>query len=515
MRNANLVIVTAVLTCAGGGLALAQPAAPAKPAEKPAAPAAAASAPAYKVETIADNLSVPWDMCWDHTGRMLFTERGGKVRQISAGKLDANPVFTVGDIRTGGEIGLMGICLHPDFKTNGYIYIAYGHKDESGDSPSNDVRVVRLKEAGGKITQDKVILSGIPATARRGSNHAGCSVRFGPDGKLYISTGERFEGKLAQDMNSLGGKILRVNDDGSIPADNPFAGKPNTRGEIWAFGIRNSQGIDWQPGTNLLFETEHGPSSEYKNSGGHDEFNLIEKGKNYGWPVIAGADTKEGMEMPLIDWAQVVAPASCKFYNADKFPQWKGRVLVGALGGIPPQRPGIIVITLDGKKVANQERIVTDMGRIRAVNVGPDGYIYFSTSNKDGRNTPGNGDDRICRLVPPGAAAAENTAKPETKPAAAAGALASPTGQQLGSKENPVKCDMPEGERAYLTRLRGPNGEVPKINRRGSTGKGPDGHIMDIYIVVLGKQQIEVYMDMYHPGHVEEKPIDGLTLVKE
>ena len=507
MRNANSVIAIALFSCAGPALA--------QPADKAAA---------YKVETVVEKVNVPWDMCWDGTGRMLFTERSGAIRQYKDGKLDPNPVYTVPNIRTGGEIGLMGICLHPDFKTNGYIYIAYGYMN---DNPTDaDVRVVRLKEKDGKVTEDKVILTGMlasPANKRKGrdgkdvvsgSNHAGTSVRFGPDGKLYISTGERFEKQHSQEHDSLGGKILRVNDDGSIPSDNPYVGKDGWRPEIWAWGIRNAQGIDWQPGTNLMFETEHGPSGE--KGGNQDEFNLIEKGKNYGWPAISGKETREGMETPLIDWTPSVAPASCKFYNADKFPQWKGKVLVGALGGLrmPAERtPGIIIITLNGKKVASQERIVTDMGRIRAVNVGPDGYIYFSTSNKDGRGSAAANDDRICRLVPAGAAEA---AKPEARSdaPAAGGALASPTGQQLGSKENPIKCDMPDGERAYLTRLRGPNGEVPKINRRGSTGKGPDGHVMDIYVVVLGKQQIEVYMDMHHPGHVEEKPIDGFTLEK-
>jgi glucose/arabinose dehydrogenase len=388
--------------------------APEKQAEKATDGAKEKSLPSgngYTVEVVASGLQVPWDLAWDHTGRMLITERTGKIRVVKDGKLLDESLFTVDDIRTGGEIGLMGMCLHPDFKNNGYIYVAYGHR---GATPTEaDVRVMRLKEANGKVSVDKVILTGLPAApaavrknnsgkeSTSGSNHAGCSVRFGPDGKLYISMGERFEGKLAQDMNSLGGKILRVNDDGSIPKDNPFVGKEGVRGEIWAYGVRNPQGIDWQPGTGKMFESEHGPSGE--KGANQDEFNFIEKGKNYGWPVISGDETKEGMVSPLINWTPAVAPASCKFYNGDKFPAWKGKVLVGALGGLrgPKDRtPGIIVITLDGEKVASQERIATEFGRIRNVNVGPDGFVYFTTSNKDGRGQADPADDRVMRLVP-------------------------------------------------------------------------------------------------------------------
>lgn len=387
-------------------------------AQPAAAPAPAVAAPAqgdYTVQTVCEGLTVPWAIVFDPTApadnpRIFITERPGRVRVYEDGKLNPIAAFTVPDIvrSRGGEIGLMGMCLHPDFATNKYVYLAYG-------SSEGDIRVVRYtfgpaqrsmqggeKDPGG-FSDPKVIASGFPA----GSNHAGCRIKFGPDKKLYITTGEMFQRQLAQDLTSLGGKILRVNDDGSIPADNPFTGDEHkakgVRPEIWAFGNRNPQGIDWQPGTGLLFETEHGPSGE-AGSGG-DEVNIIERGRNYGWPIIHNdmsppADQPD-LVTPLHQWTPAIAPASAAFYAGDKFPQWKGNLFVGALGGLGRgPKPGLYRITLDGRNYAGQERLVPDLGRIRDVAVGPDGLIYFSTSNKDGRGRPAATDDRIMRLVP-------------------------------------------------------------------------------------------------------------------
>jgi glucose/arabinose dehydrogenase len=289
------------------------------------------------------------------------------------------------------------MCLHPRFAENHFVYLAYGFKDPEGHA--DDVRVVRYVMEGDKgaetLRQEKVIDQGAPA----GGNHAGCRVKFGPDGKLYITHGEKFERDRAQDMMDLGGKILRVNDDGTAPADNPFVGRKGARPEIWTLGNRNPQGIDWQPGTGLLFEVEHGPSGE--NGRNADEFNLIEKGKNYGWPAIKADETAEGMESPLHQWTPSVAPCAGNFYTGDLFPQWKGKFMVAALGGLNRNpTPGIFLITIEGKKYGGEERICTDLGRIREVVTGPDGAIYFSTSNKDGRGRAKPGDDRIMKVVP-------------------------------------------------------------------------------------------------------------------
>ncbi|KXJ98466.1 MAG: glucose/sorbosone dehydrogenase [Acidobacteria bacterium OLB17] len=220
--------------------------------------------------------------------------------------------------------------------------------------------------------------------------------RFGPDGKLYVTTGDSTDWDLAQDLTSLAGKVLRLNDDGSVPKDNPFASRKDARPEIWTYGNRNPQGIAWQPGSGLAFETEHGPSSfEGKGSGG-DEVNILEAGKNYGWPVIHHTETREGMVSPLLEYSPACAPASAMFYTASAFPAFKGNFFFGCLRG---QR--IIRVELDGRKAVRQEDLVSGkFGRIRDVAQGPDGFVYFTTSNQDGRGRPAEGDDRILRLVP-------------------------------------------------------------------------------------------------------------------
>jgi glucose/arabinose dehydrogenase len=218
---------------------------------------------------------------------------------------------------------------------------------------------------------------------------------FGPDGKLYISAGDSTDWELAQKQDSLAGKILRVNDDGTIPPDNPFINQKNVRPEIWATGVRNPQGLAWQPDSNLLFETEHGPSG-FDGPGGGDEVNIIEKGKNYGWPVIHHRDTKEGMESPLLEYTPAVAPASGMFYKGTVFPDFKGNFFFGNLRG-----ETIIRVILNGRNMVAQERLLEDkLGRIREVAEGPDGFIYFSTSNRDGRGSPAETDDRVMRMVP-------------------------------------------------------------------------------------------------------------------
>lgn len=340
----------------------------------------------FRVETVVTNLEVPWSIVWAPDGRMIFTERPGRIRVYENGKLRAEPLFTVPDVEPTGESGLMGLAIHPQFSTNHQLYISYAYK-----SNGQRVRVVRYRETPGGLAERTVIVDNIPAA----QFHAGCRLRFGPDGKLYITTGDATERDLAQRLDSLAGKILRVNDDGSIPNDNPFVGQQNARGEIWSYGHRNPQGIDWQPGTQLLFETEHGPSG-FDGPGGGDEVNIVEKGKNYGWPVVHHTQTHPGMEAPLLEYTPACAPASAAFYEGNQFTQFKGNFFFGCLRGTR-----LIRVLLDGRRVVNQENLLTDKyGRIRDVAEGPDGYLYFSTSNRDGRGSPAADDDRIIRLVP-------------------------------------------------------------------------------------------------------------------
>ena len=340
----------------------------------------------FRVETVVGGLQVPWSIVWAPDGRMIFTERPGRLRVYQDGKLKPEPLFTVPDVEPRGESGLMSIALHPQFAANHLLYLSYAYKADG-----QGVRVVRYRETANGLTDRKVIIENIPAARF----HAGCRLRFGPDGKLYITTGDATERELAQKLDSLAGKILRLNDDGTVPSDNPFVGQASARPEIWTYGHRNGQGIDFQPRSNLLFETEHGPSG-FDGPGGGDEVNIVEKGKNYGWPVIHHRATHEGMESPLLEYTPACAPASGMFYRGAPFPQFKGNFFFGCLVGTR-----IIRVVLDGRRVVNQENLLEKKyGRIRDIAEGPDGFIYFSTSNKDGRGTPASDDDRILRLVP-------------------------------------------------------------------------------------------------------------------
>ena len=340
-----------------------------------------------KVEVVASGLEVPWAFAWLPGGDMLFTERPGRVRIIEKGKLRSEPVFTVPDVEPSGESGLMDITLHPAFTSNGFIYLGYSYNQDG-----KHVKVVRYKYADGKFTEPKTIVDNIPGTAL----HAGMRCRFGPDGKLYVATGDSTDWNLAQKLDSIAGKILRLNDDGTVPQDNPFVGQQKARPEIWTYGNRNPQGIAWQPGTNALFETEHGPSGFEGRGVGGDEVNTLDRGKNYGWPEIHHIQTKPGMEAPILEYTPSCAPGSAMFYNGTSLPTFKGNFFFGCLRGVR-----IIRVVLDGRKVVSQENLFDGTyGRIREMEEGPDGYIYFSTSNRDGRGSPAKDDDRIMRIVP-------------------------------------------------------------------------------------------------------------------
>jgi glucose/arabinose dehydrogenase len=339
----------------------------------------------FKIEKVVGGLEVPWSIVWAPDGRMIFTERPGRVRVFEKGSLNPKPLFVVPDVEQSGESGLMGVALHPQFSSNHFLYLSYAYT-----SGGVRVRVVRVREAPEGLVDRKVIIDDLPAA----QFHAGCRIRFGPDGKLYVTTGDATNRELAQKLDSLAGKTLRLNDDGTVPQDNPFVGQQNARPEIWSLGHRNAQGMDWQPGSNLMFQTEHGPSG-FDGPGGGDEVNIVEKGKNYGWPIIHHTQTRDGLESPLLEYTPACAPASGTFYRSSAFPQFKGNFFFGCLRG-----ERLIRVALDGRRVSSQEDVVKNYGRIRDVAEGPDGYLYFSTSNRDGRGKPTEDDDRIMRLVP-------------------------------------------------------------------------------------------------------------------
>jgi len=266
------------------------------------------------------------------------------------------------------------------------VYVAYTYQNSSGGLTN---KLVRLREdpSTNKGTIDKVLLDGIMGAA----NHDGGRVKFGPDGKLYLTMGEAQNPELAQDTKSLNGKILRINSDGTIPVDNPFSGSP-----VYSYGHRNPQGLAWQPGTGRLYATEHGPSGGLKGTG-KDEVNYIEPGNNYGWPVIAGGETREGMVSPVIQSGQseTWAPSGATFVTGGP---WGGSLLFAGLRGQTLYR-----LTLDLRNptgVISFDRLFAgDYGRLRDVVQGPDNAIYILTCNRDGRGIPRAGDDRLLRLV--------------------------------------------------------------------------------------------------------------------
>lgn len=354
---------------------------------------ASKSIPKFRVETVATGLEVVWSIVFAPDGRILVAERPGRVRVIENGKLRPTPLFTISDIEPGGESGLMGLTLHPNFKENRLLYLAYAYEDTRGEK---NVRIVRYKETGETLIEPKTIIEGIPAA----QNHAGTRLKFGPDGKLYITTGDATKQKRSQDLSSINGKTLRLNEDGSVPQDNPFIGQQGARPEIWTYGHRNAQGMDFQPGTGLMFQTEHGPSlidgvSLFKRTGG-DEVNIVERGKNYGWDKISHDMKREGMETPIIQFSPAIAPASGMFYRGDLFPDFKGNFFLGGLRG-----ERIIRLVLDGRKlVAKDDLLLGQYGRIRDIAEGPDGAIYFGTSNRDGRGSVKPDDDKILKIVP-------------------------------------------------------------------------------------------------------------------
>jgi glucose/arabinose dehydrogenase len=335
----------------------------------------------YKIETVAENLTIPWSIDWLPDGTALFTERNGNLRAIQNGELLQEPLLTLGV--GAGEGGLLGVAVDPDFEKNNYIYLYYTYTEFV--TTSN--KVVRYQVDDKTVTEDKVLIDGIPGA----SYHDGGRIQFGPDGKLYITTGEAGNPDLAQDLNSLGGKILRINSDGTIPEDNPWKDSP-----IYTIGHRNPQGIDWDESGNLV-ATEHGPSGW--RGVAHDEINLIIPGANYGWPDVIGDETADGLQNPILHTGDDTwAPSGAEFYNGDKILEWSGKYFVATLRG---SHLHMIDFDLENNKVISHEKLFQDeFGRLRDVQTGPDGYLYILTSNQDGRGTPSSNDDRIFRIVP-------------------------------------------------------------------------------------------------------------------
>jgi glucose/arabinose dehydrogenase len=341
------------------------------------------------MEVAVSRLDVPWDMAFAPDGRLFITERGGTIRLIENGVLREEPVyrFEKPQLYNVAEAGLLGLALDREFSSNHYMYVY--HTYQEGGQAYN--RLVRMVEQDGRAKVDKILLDALPGDRI----HDGGRVKLGPDGMLYVSSGDAAQSSMAQDEAQLGGKILRIRTDGTIPPDNPFPGSP-----VYSLGHRNPQGLDWHPETGKLFSTEHGQTA-------HDEYNIIEPGANYGWPLVQGDETQipakdagnKGpgpLKTPLLHSGETTwAPSGITFIT--KGP-WKGNLLAANLRGTQLQR---VVLGSDQQSVQRVESLFKgELGRIRNVAEGPDGSIYLLTNNRDGRGTPGAEDDRLIRLKP-------------------------------------------------------------------------------------------------------------------
>ncbi len=335
-----------------------------------------------RVETVAENLEVPWAIAFSPDGRIFFTERDGKVRIIEDGTLLQEPALTLSVGRVEG--GLLGLALDPEFEKNHYIYLYYTYSELL----STYNKVSRFTENDNKLSDEFVLIDKIPGAAI----HDGGRIRFGPDNKLYITTGDASNAALAQDLSSLAGKVLRINPDGTIPDDNPFLGSA-----VYSYGHRNPQGLDWEPSTGKLVVAEHGPSGE--RGFAHDEINIVDAGKNYGWPNIIGDQTDPKYVSPIFNTGDIAwAPSGASFYNSDKIPELKGKYLVANLRGVHLH---VFEIDTEQSKVISDEPLFSgQFGRLRDVSVGIDGYLYLLTSNRDGRGSPAPNDDRILKIMP-------------------------------------------------------------------------------------------------------------------
>jgi len=334
------------------------------------------------VEAVAGDLDTPWALAFAPDGRMFVTERGGNIKVVQNGQV--RQYFEVEGVVEESESGLLGIALDPEFHTTRHLFVYHSYR---GEDDGLENRVVRLRDTGQTAVEPTVILDGIPGARI----HDGGRIKFGPDGMLYIAAGDAAFAESAQDVDSLAGKILRIRKDGSVPPDNPLAGSP-----AYSYGHRNPQGLAWHPVTGQLFATEHGQSAT-------DEVNLILPGRNYGWPTARGDGHGAPYQAPLLHSGNTTwAPSGAAIYPVEGGvlpPEWSGLVVYAGLVG---QRLRWIELSAPGYNTVRNhgDLFVREYGRLREVVVGPDGFIYFTTNNRDGRGSPQPGDDKILRIVP-------------------------------------------------------------------------------------------------------------------
>jgi aldose sugar dehydrogenase len=326
---------------------------------------------ALKVSPMFKGLTSPWSLAFLPNGDMLITEKPGRLRIVRGGTLDPQPVAGAPEVFAVGQGGLLEVAIHPQFATNQFVYLTYSKgKDDQGTTA-----LARGRFDGKALVDVKDIL--VTDNWNTGGVHFGSKLAFGRDGLLYMTVGERNDRKRAQNLNSHGGKILRLKDDGTVPPDNPFVGKTDAKPEIFSYGHRNAQAITVHPDTGAVWNTEHGPQ-------GGDELNLLQAGKNYGWPVItfgreysgeiiSAQPAQDGMEQPVVSWSPSPGLSGMVIYSGDKFPGWKGQMILGALAGV-----GIHRVGFNERGLAGREAMLTTLRqRIRDVRQGPDGFLYL------------------------------------------------------------------------------------------------------------------------------------------
>jgi glucose/arabinose dehydrogenase len=339
-----------------------------------------------EAEKVVSGTGIGWGIAFLPDGNMLVTEKSGTLFRISGGEIAAEITQGIpSDLDINGQGGFLDIELHPDYENNGWIYFSYS--SSAGEGNGSNTAIMRAKLNNDALTDSEILYKAEPNSSR--GQHYGSRIAFDNDGYLFFSIGDRGNRDvLPQDITMDGGKVYRLNDDGSIPSGNPFVGEDGAKEATYSYGHRNPQGMAMNPQTGMIWANEHGPR-------GGDEVNIVEPGNNYGWPVISyginyngtefAEDTaRAGMEQPVLYWDPSIAPAGMTFVTSDMYPGWEGDLLVASL-----KFSYIAHLDVEGDEILKETRLVEGIGRIRAVEEGPDGYIYFTAEG-----------DGVYRLVP-------------------------------------------------------------------------------------------------------------------
>jgi glucose/arabinose dehydrogenase len=336
------------------------------------------------VEEVATGLEVPWGIAFLPNGEMLVTERAGRIRLVRDGELQPESLATI-DVSDSGEGGLLGIAAHPDFANNRLFYVYYTF-DKNG-TEVNRVERWQLSQDGLSASSNRIIIDDIPVALY----HNGGRLRFGPDGMLYIGTGDAKNPESAQNIDSLAGKILRLTPDGQVPADNPFPNNP-----AFMIGIRNTQGFDWLNESTLVV-TDHGPSGELGRTG-EDKVLVAQAGDNLGWPTTQNCQAGENSVTPSLVWREAVPPGGAAIYTGNAIPEWQGSLIIATLGSEHLHRVVFDPQSL-GSVQSHEVYLQNEFGRLREAIASPDGELYITTSNCDGRGTCPPEQDKILRIV--------------------------------------------------------------------------------------------------------------------